>query len=492
MNQIPSTLLAPPPPAKRGGSGPPGSPPDAPFSAVLEDHRARTATAEGHTRRDARPLRRDAERADRAERAARHDRAERTDRRPDGASSAPVAEAEAPVGTTDPNAPATPAFEDPVALAATPAALLGGAPGSTDAAAPVAATPTADVSPIAVPAAATTGQTGQPGQPIGPALVDPALPTTAPGTPGGGTPGPATPGTDGAAQPGVPSDRALFGSQSPAQPPTADSPAAATATAQQAPPAGSATRPEPSTVLGNAAPGSTGQDTSGGAAGGTPAATASTATAAATAADRAAQPAATTAAASTASAPSPQTAPTAAPAAPATPGLASALPTTTPARGVALEHAVETVRLALRAAADRSVAHARISLTPRELGGIDVHLRQTADGLVARVVAQHAAAADLLQQAGAELRRSLEAQGLTLLRLDIGASGEQGGRAAGDRAAGFANGADDGTDARRGAASRTGAIPTDADLDTGALDGANPADDITLLLPNGALVDVLA
>jgi Meckel syndrome type 1 protein len=158
---------------------------------------------------------------------------------------------------------------------------------------------------------------------------------------------------------------------------------------------------------------------------------------------------------------------------------------TAPTPGVGLEHAVETVRLALRAAADRGVTHARINLTPRELGSIEVHLRQTADGLVARVVAEHATAAQLLQNAGGELRRQLEAQGLTLLRLDIGASGEQGGRP-GDRALANGGGAfgDAGSSRNR-----------DGDADPLALlDGTtDPASTTTTLaLPNGALVDVLA
>jgi len=158
---------------------------------------------------------------------------------------------------------------------------------------------------------------------------------------------------------------------------------------------------------------------------------------------------------------------------------------TAPAHGIGLEHAIETVRLALRAAADRGVTHARISLTPRELGAIEVHLRQTADGLVARVVAEHATAAQLLHNAGGELRRQLESQGLTLLRLDIGASGEQGGRAA-DRQA-LANGG--GAFGDEAGSSRK----RDADPLT-SLDGTSDhiSTTTTLTLPNGALVDVLA
>ena len=176
------------------------------------------------------------------------------------------------------------------------------------------------------------------------------------------------------------------------------------------------------------------------------------------------------------------------PAAPAAPpatahASAPAQAAAVPARPVGLEHAVETVRLALRHGAERGVSHARISLTPRELGTIEVHLRQSADGLVARVVAEHASAAQQLQQAGAELRRSLEQQGVTLLRLDIGASGDE---TANRRGAAFdAAFGDSDRGSRRGAANADAVAP---------LDGADVAGETTttLQLPNGALVDVLA
>jgi flagellar hook-length control protein FliK len=154
---------------------------------------------------------------------------------------------------------------------------------------------------------------------------------------------------------------------------------------------------------------------------------------------------------------------------------------TLPSRGVGLDRAVETVRLALRAAADRGVTHARISLNPRELGGIEIHLRHTADGLVARVVAEHGGAAQLLQHAGAELRRSLEAQGVKLLQLDIGASAEQGGQAAGEQR-GFGE-----TGPRRDGG---GDPAADGAAASGETAPNGPAS--TLALSNGVLVDVLA
>jgi len=155
---------------------------------------------------------------------------------------------------------------------------------------------------------------------------------------------------------------------------------------------------------------------------------------------------------------------------------------TAPARPVTLDHAVETVRLAMRAAADRGVTHARISLSPAELGGIEIHLRHTADGLVAKVIADTTGAAQLLQQSAADLRRELEQQGLTLLQLDIGASGEQAGEAGAQRGFGDLDGG--------GAAARRLADAPADELLTVATDA--PAAPRSLQLPNGALVDVLA
>jgi flagellar hook-length control protein FliK len=142
-----------------------------------------------------------------------------------------------------------------------------------------------------------------------------------------------------------------------------------------------------------------------------------------------------------------------------------------------MQQAVETVRLTLSAAAQRGVTRARIALRPEELGGVEVHLRHTAEGLSARVVAEAPEAARLLAQAAGELRRTLEAQGLNVVRIDVGTAG-------GD-AAGTGAGAT-GSEQRDGR--RTGG-------QTGDHDGAEtdlPTDDTTIELPNGALVDVLA
>jgi flagellar hook-length control protein FliK len=146
---------------------------------------------------------------------------------------------------------------------------------------------------------------------------------------------------------------------------------------------------------------------------------------------------------------------------------------------VPLAHAVETVHLTVSAAAQRGVTRARIALRPEELGGVEVHLRHTAEGLSARVVAEAPEAAHLLSQAAGELRRTLEAQGLSLLRIDVATAGDERSAGTGAGAAGHEQ-----RDGRRhpGApASGSGALETDT-----------PIVERTIELPNGALVDVLA
>lgn len=413
MTQIPSALLEPSAPPAPTGKEPPGSPPDTPFSTVLDDHQARTAVAEGHDRAD------------------------------------------------QPDAP----------LAAALAALLGGVPlpaGVTRAVATrlsVAST-AAQQSIVRAPASSGIELPGAPAVPTTPAAgaaspmpTGPAVPVAATALPLGpravARPVAGQPAIEAGARLAVSADasRALAAVETPVAPAVPNA-VAAVAHALR----GAASASAPVTPAGPAAAANGPEATP---AAGTRSTAASSANGHAAAQPVAAAPAQVAAA--------PADAPTAPATDPAEPAAA------TP--GVGLEHAVETVRLALRAAADRGVSHARISLTPRELGTIEVHLRQTADGLVARVVAQHAAAAQLLQDSGADLRRQLEQSGLTLLRLDIGASNDDAHRR-GERA--FA-----------AAASRQSA--PDADDPLTPLDGATETTaTATLALPNGALVDVLA
>jgi flagellar hook-length control protein FliK len=76
-------------------------------------------------------------------------------------------------------------------------------------------------------------------------------------------------------------------------------------------------------------------------------------------------------------------------------------------------------------------ARATLHLKPVELGSVDVRLRTTNDGLVATIAAHDNNAAEALQQAGGDLRRALEARGVTLVRLDITIAAEAGGQGAG-------------------------------------------------------------
>ncbi|MFN8132456.1 MAG: flagellar hook-length control protein FliK [Solirubrobacteraceae bacterium] len=147
-------------------------------------------------------------------------------------------------------------------------------------------------------------------------------------------------------------------------------------------------------------------------------------------------------------------------------------------RATSLAEAVEHVQATIRLAAERGVHHARLALRPASLGTIDVHLRTTHAGLIATVHADSSEARHLLAEAGLELRRSLEDQGVTLLRLDIG-HGQDGRPGAGAaRQPG-----DDARPDRRGA--RRG-----PDADDGPADPTTRVE--TLELPSGVLVDVLA
>ena len=70
---------------------------------------------------------------------------------------------------------------------------------------------------------------------------------------------------------------------------------------------------------------------------------------------------------------------------------------------------------------------ARITLTPGELGQIDIRLRQGPEGISAVLVAQTTDAARAMAEAAGDLRRSLEAQGVTVLDVQV----RDGGHGAG-------------------------------------------------------------
>ena len=137
------------------------------------------------------------------------------------------------------------------------------------------------------------------------------------------------------------------------------------------------------------------------------------------------------------------------------------------------------MRLTVSAASQRGVTRARIALRPEELGGVEVHLRHTAEGLSARLVADAPQAAQVLAQAAGDLRRSFEEQGLNLVRIDIATADD-------DRAGTGAGAAQHGDrEGRRHAGGASGGDIAGTDTDT-------PIVERTIELANGALVDVLA
>jgi len=152
------------------------------------------------------------------------------------------------------------------------------------------------------------------------------------------------------------------------------------------------------------------------------------------------------------------------------PARPAAAPTPVP-----LARAPQTVESVIKLASSRGVTQARIALDPPELGSIEIRLRSTSEGVVARVIADAPQAAQTLQHAAAELRRSLEQQGVNLLGLDIGHSGDE-------HAASGTHG--------QGAGTRGGS--GDGDGAAGDMGGEETSSETSLRLPDGVLVDVLA
>jgi hypothetical protein len=85
-----------------------------------------------------------------------------------------------------------------------------------------------------------------------------------------------------------------------------------------------------------------------------------------------------------------------------------------------MQEAIEAIHATIEVATRQGLARARIALQPQELGDIHIHLSQTSEGLMARVVTQTQAAAQALAEGHSELRQSLSSLGVSLLRLDIG------------------------------------------------------------------------
>jgi flagellar hook-length control protein FliK len=92
---------------------------------------------------------------------------------------------------------------------------------------------------------------------------------------------------------------------------------------------------------------------------------------------------------------------------------------TRPERPVRLNELAAAARATIRVTARESRTTAHISLKPEALGRVEIHLRYEAGGVTAQVTADSAAAAGILTASSGELRRTLEAQGLTVLGLDV-------------------------------------------------------------------------
>jgi flagellar hook-length control protein FliK len=150
-----------------------------------------------------------------------------------------------------------------------------------------------------------------------------------------------------------------------------------------------------------------------------------------------------------------------------------------PRQPVDLQDAVDAVRANVTMAVRQGAAEARIALSPASLGTIRISLSQTSDGLVARVVADHPEAARTLLESSGELRSSLQASGLNLVRLDISSSGQQGSQPDASQQA------SDRRDSAGDQASTDSADDEDADRSQSA--SVNP-----LQSGNGLIVDVLA
>ena len=152
-------------------------------------------------------------------------------------------------------------------------------------------------------------------------------------------------------------------------------------------------------------------------------------------------------------------------------------------RLVPMSRVPETTATMIHIAAERGVTHARLNLKPVELGGIEVRLRTTPQGISAHLVADSPEAAKLLNSAANDLRRDLEARDVNLLSLDVSTQGDQ--RNQGAQAGAFA---DEFREEQRYA---LGQRANGRQGDEGLTEPA-PAAETNLVLPNGVLVDVLA
>jgi flagellar hook-length control protein FliK len=145
--------------------------------------------------------------------------------------------------------------------------------------------------------------------------------------------------------------------------------------------------------------------------------------------------------------------------------------------GVSLQHAVDAVHTTIELGARQGATQAQIELSPASLGTIRIQLHRTDDGVTAHVLTDSAATADTLSQGGDDLRRSLQSAGVNLISLNIEARGD-GNAPTQDRS--------QDSSSRSQSGARSGQIDAIGDTDS------THAEPTTLVLPEGALVNVLA
>jgi flagellar hook-length control protein FliK len=90
-----------------------------------------------------------------------------------------------------------------------------------------------------------------------------------------------------------------------------------------------------------------------------------------------------------------------------------------PEAPVRLTELAQAAQTAIKISSQNGDTSARITLHPNELGSVDIHLRYGSDGITATVRADSPQAAQVLHQAAPDLKRSLEAQGMSLLGFDV-------------------------------------------------------------------------
>ena len=91
---------------------------------------------------------------------------------------------------------------------------------------------------------------------------------------------------------------------------------------------------------------------------------------------------------------------------------------------VRVQELADSMHALVRVANRRGTAAARITLRPVELGGVQVRLRAHEGGVSAQITAETSAGAQALGASHAELRRSLESQGIVVHGIEVQLAGD--------------------------------------------------------------------